>query len=430
MEIEKFQKTIKCLGGIFMLVGLLIPVFSFAVPDLQVEFSANPNSGTAPLSNVDLTATVSGTATGPITYKFDCTNDGVWDKIVTTNNTSYTAVDLCSYSSPGNYLAKVSVGRNGLFFEGITAIMVKGDQNLSVTLSATPSSGTAPLQNVDLNATVSGNANEGTITYQFDCNGDGTWEHTRVTNSTTYTATDVCQYENPGSYTARVKVERGGLSFIGTTVVQVLPSNNNKTTQEGSLTIEKTVRNITKGETNWKLNTSAAPGDLLEFRIKVGASGKNFDDVVVRDIIPGQTTFAGNLQINGSPHSGDIQEGITLGKISAGDERIITFQVRIKPTENFQFGTTTLFNTASAKSNDGTISTSTAQIDVTKTGVLGAATTVSTGVGDYILYFGIAFSLAVFLTSLWYLGEQLNIGLVRKFARKYALWKSFVLPRR
>ncbi|MDD5032108.1 MAG: DUF4091 domain-containing protein, partial [Patescibacteria group bacterium] len=42
------------------------------VPTLSVSLSASPNSGTAPVSGVDLAATVSGTATGNINYTFYC----------------------------------------------------------------------------------------------------------------------------------------------------------------------------------------------------------------------------------------------------------------------------------------------------------------------------------------------------------------------
>lgn len=424
---KKILKLYLVLAAIAAVFAFVLPVPTGASPDLTVEFSANPASGSAPLQNVDLTAVVSGSATGPITYKFDCRNDGSWEKIITTNDTSYTAVDLCDYSSAGNYLAKVSVGRGGLFFEGTTAIMVNGSQNLTVNLQAIPSEGRAPLENVDLKATVSGSSN-GEITYRFDCTGNGGWEHTYTTSNTSYTATDLCDYEDSGNYTARVKVERGGLSFIGTTTVNVLQEGNGG--ENSDLRVTKTVRNITKGETGWKTDTSASPGDVVEFRIKVSASGKNFEGVVVRDIIPGQTIFVGNLQINGSSNNGDIKTGINLGTINPGSEKVITFQVRIKTAENFQFGTTTLFNTASARAQDGTISTDIAEIKVTKTGVLGAATTVNTGAGDYLLYAGIAFSFAVLLTSAWYVGEQFQIAFLRKLARKYALWKSFVLPRR
>ena len=81
---------------------------------LSVSLSANPFSGNAPLNNVNLTADVSGTAAGDITYKFDCTNDGTYEKIITTGAEHYTAWNLCNYPSVGTYTAKVVVERGGL----------------------------------------------------------------------------------------------------------------------------------------------------------------------------------------------------------------------------------------------------------------------------------------------------------------------------
>ena len=81
---------------------------------LSVSLSANPSSGNAPLSNVGLMADVSGTAAGDITYKFDCENDGTYEKTITTSADSYTAWNLCDYSSAGTYTAKVVVERGSL----------------------------------------------------------------------------------------------------------------------------------------------------------------------------------------------------------------------------------------------------------------------------------------------------------------------------
>lgn len=78
---------------------------------LFVILEAIPNSGSAPLNNVDLKATVSGTAIGPITYKFDCTGDGTFERVITTNENPYTAVDLCNYYTGGVFNAKVYVER-------------------------------------------------------------------------------------------------------------------------------------------------------------------------------------------------------------------------------------------------------------------------------------------------------------------------------
>jgi hypothetical protein len=96
------------------------------VVNLSVSLAANPSSGTAPLNGVDLTANVSGSATGTINYKFDCTSDGTWDfEVNNITSTAYTAVDLCNYPSAGNYTAKVRVERDiANVAEGVTQVTV------------------------------------------------------------------------------------------------------------------------------------------------------------------------------------------------------------------------------------------------------------------------------------------------------------------
>ena len=83
--------------------------------DFDVSLIARPKSDCAPLYDVDLTATVSNYGSlnydRDFTYRFDCENDGSWDKTVTTSNTSYTAANLCDYRNVGNYTARVRVER-------------------------------------------------------------------------------------------------------------------------------------------------------------------------------------------------------------------------------------------------------------------------------------------------------------------------------
>jgi len=283
-------------------------------PTVAVSLSANPNSGCAPLNDVDLTASVTGDATGDITYYFDCTNDGNWEKIYTSSNTSYTASNLCNYSASGSYTAKVRVQRQGVSAENTiqfslqncctaptvdlkinssdnqvnvsynasavlswtssnanscsasggwsgtkatsgsestgnltsahsytitcsnscgsaadtVTVYVQGQPYVAVNLTANPNSGCAPLNDVDLTASVTGDAT-GDITYYFDCTNDGNWEKIYTSSNTSYTASNLCNYTNYGVYTAKVKVERNGISSENTTQVNVssCSSNNN-----------------------------------------------------------------------------------------------------------------------------------------------------------------------------------------------------------
>jgi len=102
--------TINCTG-----LGGNSPPDSVEVRILGVSLSASPNSGTAPLNNVSLTATVSGTSSGTYRYFFDCTNDGI-NELDTSDISSnpYTASNLCNYSSATGspFTAKVTVWHN------------------------------------------------------------------------------------------------------------------------------------------------------------------------------------------------------------------------------------------------------------------------------------------------------------------------------
>jgi hypothetical protein len=200
-------------------------------PTLSVSLSANPSSGDAPLDDVDLTADVGGTASGNIRYRFDCTSDGVWDKDYTTSADPYTAYNLCEYSSPGVYTAKVKVDRQGLTAYDTVDINVASPPTLSVSLSANPSSGDAPLS-TELKADISGTA-QGNINYTFwkDCDSGcntvadcqtacGSWD-AKYDNQSSLSQSYFTAYGSAGTYTAKVVAERESLSAEDRTNVVV-----------------------------------------------------------------------------------------------------------------------------------------------------------------------------------------------------------------
>lgn len=83
---------------------------------------------------------------------------------------------------------------------------------LSCSLSTNPSSGTSPLNDVDLTANVSGTA-KGNIVYSFDCTNNGTWDYTSsATSANPYTKSDLCDYATAGTYTIKAKVTRNGVT--------------------------------------------------------------------------------------------------------------------------------------------------------------------------------------------------------------------------
>jgi len=128
-----------------------------------------------------------------------------------------------------------AVKHAGMFLLAVDRLLT---QNISVSLTANPSTGSAPLNSVDLQATVTGSA-LGTINYTFYCdrsdsrtnittpnnfkidgrNQDGTGGivinqglASNYSGGMTFTVQDVCKYNTPGTYTAKVIAERGAVS--------------------------------------------------------------------------------------------------------------------------------------------------------------------------------------------------------------------------
>ncbi len=230
-----------------------IPFTVSAPQTLSVDLTAIPNSGTAPLNDVDLKASVSGTATGTINYKFDCTNNGSWEYTFDgINDNPKTVIDACDYSTAGTYTAKVRVERGAApAAEDTATITVTAPQTLSVVLTAIPNSGTAPLNDVDLKASVSGTAT-GTINYKFDCTNNGSWEYTfDGINDNPKTVIDACDYSTAGTYTAKVRVERGAAPAAeDTATITVTPPVAEKPTAGFMCTLTKPAQQT---QESWKI---------------------------------------------------------------------------------------------------------------------------------------------------------------------------------
>jgi hypothetical protein len=121
---------------------------SVEVRILSVSLSASPNSGTAPLNNVSLTATISGASAGTYRYFFDCTNDGTNEQDTgDVSSNPYTASNLCSYPSAGSYTARVTAWHNRGTATGTATVSVSAGppsvSNVKVTEPNYCSSGPA-----------------------------------------------------------------------------------------------------------------------------------------------------------------------------------------------------------------------------------------------------------------------------------------------
>jgi PKD repeat protein len=167
---------------------------------LGVTIVANITQGTVPLE-VGFSAVVLG-GLAPYSYLWELGPAGVESSL---------AAPSYSYETPGTYEVSVSVtdsvGGNVVAFDNVTAQSLTP---LTVTASASPPSGTAPL-GVTLTAVPSGGSGSDTFAWSF---GDGTSDGTGI--STPHT------YASAGTYSATVTVTDGtGATAQATVIVQV-----------------------------------------------------------------------------------------------------------------------------------------------------------------------------------------------------------------
>jgi PKD repeat protein len=173
--------------------------------------SATPHSGTAPLNvTADASASTDTDATPISSYRFDF-GDGTVKAPQTAPTASHT------YTAAGSYTLTVTVtDTGGQSATATTQVTVTApDLPPAASLTATPSSGLAPLQ-VSLDASGSTDTDTSPVdTYRFDF-GDG------ATTAATTGAIVAHTYAAAGVYTAKVTVtDTAGLSSTATVQVTV-----------------------------------------------------------------------------------------------------------------------------------------------------------------------------------------------------------------
>ncbi len=142
---------------------------------------------------------------------------------------------------------------------------------------------------------------------------------------------------------------------------------------------------------SWVNSISVNPGEKIRFSIRVGTGKKAVSNIKIKDVLPSRISSIGNLKVDGELISGDIEEGINIGNISASRSKTITFDAEVHERSEFSIGSTTLTNKATASSRD-IYAEDTTSLKVIKGEVVGPPTEVPTGVTGSALidYLGIS----------------------------------------
>jgi uncharacterized repeat protein (TIGR01451 family) len=187
---------------------------------------------------------------------------------------------------------------------------------------------------------------------------------------------------NPNAtYHYRAAAQYNGSTVYGQDMTFNSNGSNYSGNSSGTLSVTKQVINLSSGNLNWSSSVNANPGDVLSFAITMQANGgQDIHNVFVRDILPANLIYKGNLTVNATlNYSGNPATGINIGTISAGGIEVIAYQVRVAPAASFAYGTTTLSNNATITSTEAGTQTVSASAIVNNQLVYGAATTISTG---------------------------------------------------
>ena len=148
---------------------------------------------------------------------------------------------------------------------------------------------------------------------------------------------------------------------------------------------------------------TAKPSEAIEFQVEITSQGTaTAENVFVKDTLPPNLIYRGNLKIDGSFSLSNIIQGFYIGDIPPNQSKTIVFEVQVASDNAFDFGTTNLINTVVAH-NEKTATTASLTVSVEKSGVAGV-TDIPTGPINLFLFslivtllIGFVLSYAIFM---------------------------------
>lgn len=236
------------------------------------------------------------------------------------------------------------------------------------------------------------------LNYYWTCNG-GSLSNNYIAQPT-YTAPYAINGNNQAIYTCTLTTTNTyGWSASDSTTIYANYNNGNY--YNGTFSVSKKVINLTKGNLVWQSFVSADPSDVLSFAVTLQANGQDIHNVIVRDALPANLIYLGNLTVNtNSNYGGNITSGVNIGTVYANQPIVVAYQAQVAPAGNFAFGATTLNNSATITSSEISSQTTNASVLVNRSLVYGAST-VSTGLTNNLLTDSFFLPFLVIVAGLW-----------------------------
>ncbi len=125
--------------------------------------------------------------------------------------------------------------------------------------------------------------------------------------------------------------------------------------QTSTLTIDKKMRNVTRGEYTWSDSVQANPRQTLATQLIVANTGSVIvNNVIVRDALPNKLIYnSGSTRVDGAyAADGIVSGGINIGSLAAGQSKTIYFEANADIEVSFPRGTTNLVNAGFAKADN------------------------------------------------------------------------------
>ncbi len=224
--------------------------------------------------------------------------------------------------------------------------------------------------------------------------------------------------------TREIKFKTKVSSSIGGTSANSLIINveSQNTQLSNNVSLNKSARNVTRGNGEWANSVSTYYGDVVEFSMKIANNTNNsITNVKVQETIPAKLSYVANsTTVDGAYWGGDvIGAGLNLGTLSPGQSKTIKFRVVVTEKTSGAVGLAgpaTLINTAYVIANGISQLYDTAVVNVSgESGDVLGASTVITGAGTFGLVLLIWMSM---LVALWFYCKTRETKLSEYLARE------------